>query len=704
MKQLKDIKTIRGESFEFLYRSREKVCEVLTTEMAQLRDASEEKIKAGEFGKADINVCFESTGTKVGIANFGMSTMLIENDVGVIVVAFSVFNAVVAEIRDFLQMGFTRLCDVYNATDVAIASRGKAVKLALETFQGNATDNRNDKYTSVTASVKVETKSGFEMVHVNPQRAMTAVDALLKINIYYTPLVRILAAALDMCAIGRMAGEQTIDARKKPTQLVIVGIPGLDRLKSIKLLGRQDLDVKIQWSQQIGGKTSYDRKVVGTMMGCNIVPTKDTFCFQGEKETRGEGESWKKLRFTDEDGRKHYTTFICDPWQRLRIRALHRLWAWAEDVIAIKNGADVQKLTKIGEDKEMKQIKEVKKLDAKTGIFAAIKAIGQEYQSAVSAAQEREREVKKKRELTPAQRESLMIQIGDNKKKVLDALSNKARVTFDMAEAILGEKISPEDRIRAVWAVVLENATVNGRINWQAIGTLAQNLLGEEYILWVLDALKDDPRVQHCTWDRLKPVGIATRVPIQAILSLDGKKVKLTKGEALLKGKPFLAGDEDLEGEFDIKVEKNDDGDVVIWATKDIRELIVVPKGDPTKVIVKLRQQSGDDTTKNEDIVMAAMTADTVFLFKADAKNNCVVGVRNDNTIKGVGYYNVAASAAARKLLCSDTEQFCGVQGTATYFEVLRYKDFQTGVVNNSAFLIVEGVTPALSHIRAAVQ
>lgn len=715
---MKNIKNAIGHRYGFSGASLKKGEIALKSKMASLRKEAEAQIANGNFGKTDVPVAYQCGGDKVGIANFGMSTMLIESDVGVIVVRFSAFSAAVAEIRDFIKMGFACLSEVCRNEDVHISNRGVSVKLSLEAFQGKFSSRVKDLrdgstgYSSVTVGVKTESASGYEIVRVNPQKALAAVDALAHINIYDTPLEYVLAACLDLCAVGRMAGESTIDARKKPTQLVIVGIPGLERLQQIKLLSRQDLEIKIQWSEKITGedcsfeRVSYRRKVVSTLGEYDIVKKGGDIQLSPEKgESHLHGESWVSSKKDIKTRERVKDIYVCDPLQRLRMQSADRLVSWAEDISAIKDGDDVQKLTLLGNGEEIRRIEKVTTaLDEKTGLVAAIRAIGQEYQSATTAAAEREREIIAKAnslKLAPATRMAELEKAKQNKKIVLDALTNKARVTFDAAGDILGETISPEDRIRVIWQVVLDNATnkTTNKIEWCALGTLAQNLLGEEYLLWVLDAFKSDPRVQKCTWDKVHPVGIARKMPSDALEMLDGKAVKFTKGEALFKGEPFLKGDDELDGMFKIVVESKD-GEVTIWATKDIKDLIVVPKGDRAKTIVKLRQGAGVDITK------AAMSADTVFLFKADDKNNNVIATMNNGIVKGIGYYNVPASQAAKKPLCADIDakQLCGVKGIVTYVEVIEYYNYQTGQQNNSGFIVLENLRPAEGCFKAVMQ
>lgn len=723
--EMKQIAKTEGGYFGF---HAQNVCQnepALTDYKSKLRQKAETQIKAGEFGKADVAVQFNCNGNKVGIANFGMSTMLIENDVGVIVVRFSIFGSAVAEIRDFIKMGFYCLKDVLRNKDIHISNRGQAVLFSLEAFQGRYSSKIEDLcdmsmmgYSSVTVGVKKETASGYEIVKVNPKKALAAVDALARINMYYAPLEDVLAACLDMCAIGRMAGESTIDARKKPTQLVIVGIPGLERLQQIKLLSRQDLEIKIQWSEKIIGadfapdRTSYRRKVVNMLGKYKIVPQDGDIKLSPEKGVHHfHGESWISKRKDEETQEVIKDIYVCDSLQRLRMQGVVRFMEWAKGISIMKDGDEIQKLTLLNNGEEVRRIEEVAvALDKGTGLVNAIRSIGREYQSATTAAAERERLIEvgaNAMKLAPATKMAELAKIKANKKTVLDALTNKARVTFDAAEKILGKTISPEDRVRVIWAVVLENATnkATKKIEWHALGTLAQNLLNEEYLLWVLDAFKDDPRVQKCTWDKVHPVGIAKKMPLCALEMLNGKTVKLTNGEALFKGEPFLRGDDDLDGMFKLVVE-NKDGEVIVWATRDIKDLIVVPKGDPTKTIVKLRQVNGGDTTDNNNTVKAAMAADAVFLFKADINTpDNVIATMNNGVIKGIGKYNVPSSQAAKKPLCADIgSAYCGVMGTATYVEVIEYFDYQSGKPNNSGFIVLEHLRAATSTYKTAMQ
>lgn len=695
-----------------------------------------ENLLAQGFVKgSDIRSPWNGVGNMVGAANFGMVTTMIENSVGVVINSFSGFSSSIIDLRYFIRRGFNSFGQVNSKGTVVDKARAQNVKLFLETFQGkfdcaSRSSSFDVKvYESVTATSKEA--GGYQLVDVDPIRANEVIQQLLRLDVEKVKFAELLAACEDMAAVTRQSAECTIDTYKKPVLVVIAGIPGLDSLKrGVKYMSHDEMKLLVNWSRPVyeGDVIVSPKNSVNLLVNDKyVVKRKDNkrfgpivldknglpfTCYFDHHDLGGKnGESYQ-IDVTNKYNQVIYKVLhLCDVNQRVRVKLFKQFLSWIQPLVD-KYGSDVQCML----PQEIERIQEaVKKYNSfngfNIGLLDAIRAIGEEYQTAHTASVERQKE--KLADLNGKSTIVIKDEVAQEKAEggaILEALANKARVTFDCAERILSEKshstvvISPADRVRIVWAVVIDNATdKNSVINWRSLGTLAQNLLGPEYLLWVLDAFKGQVRddngnivdfdtlVPKYTKDKVYPVGLLADATTEELLSLDGVTVPFSAGNAVDEdGEAFFRANVALDGDFVIRAEQDENGKVILFATHDIKSLVVVPKGDPRKVAVRLTAAETDETMA---IVKAANTADTVFLTRGNK-----IAVYGDNGLKTIGTYVTPKFKAATMVLNIDYDKDSvnvGVKGTVNFYKDYSYFNSKKNKWESSAFLILDIDGPA---------
>lgn len=681
---------------------------------------------------SDIRSPWNGVGSFVGAANFGMVTTMIEDSVGVVINSFSGFGSSIIDLRYLIRHGFETFGQVSSKGKAADKARAENVRLFLETFQGkfdcaNRSNTFNIKiYESVTATS--EEAGGYRLVDVDPIKANEVIKQLLRLDVEKVKLTELLAACEDMAAVTRQSAECTIDTYKKPVLIVIAGVPGLAALKKgVKYMSHDKMEIAVNWGRPVyegdtiispSGSVNLlvnDRLIVrrkGDKLYSPIVVDGNGMpetCFFDHHDLGSKGSY--QIDITDKNNKLLYKELhLCDINQRVRLQLFQQFATWLKPIVS----ADMaQSMLPV----ELKKIGEVVRRYNKAGnynigLLNAIRAIGEEYLSAHSASVSAQAEKTSSGLLNGKSKIVLKDEIDQEKAEgsaILDALTNKARVTFDQAERILSDRshqhvvISPADRVRIVWKVVLENATRDGIVAWKELGTLAQNLLGPEYMLWVLDAFKGqttddngntvdfDMLVPKYTRDRIRPVGILSDATVEELLELDGVTVPFTAGFAVDEdGNAFFESKVALDGNFVVRVEQDENGRVTLFATHDIASLVVVPKGDPSKVCVKL---CAADTETIDKIAQMTNTADTVLLSRGNK-----LAVYGENGLTVVGQYIVPKFEAATMVLNIDYNKESnnvGVKGTVNFYKTFDYFNSSKDRWESSAFLIVNIDAPA---------
>lgn len=722
----------------------------LTKLLVDLQRRAKKGIDDGHT-KGEIPVQWQHDANFVGMANFVMSTILVQDDVGVVIVSFSGFASCIVDLRHIAKQarknGWATLKDVERYGSTTAQARAKSVRLFLEAFQGNC--NAEVANSATVTAYELEDRGeqhayadgtlvgGYQITNITPIKASDIITAIKNMKISETPFADLLKACEDMAGAVRQAGENTIDTRKKPVLIVIAGIPGLAILKrDVKYMSRQDLEFKICWDRNgvrnnlgIVAKAGdvrvllNGRDVVRTAYnGDEEVLWPDSFgdpvtAYFDAKELGGAGNcsSYKKLIEESEEGNSKMLLYMCDVAHMARMQLLKQAVAFFKERIANRyNCENIQKLWDI--PGESARIRNVVKAwsnigNVNLGLVEAIRDLGQKYLSCMNASKKEIDDIEAGNRLYNVDKITTASQVKkakEDRSTILEGFANEARIIFDVAQKITGKKLSAADRLRLIWHVVIKNATDKGVVAWDRLGNLAQNLLGPEYALWTLDTFSEEnvgpeiadlvPKIARFP---VHPAGVFADATAEELKEFDGLKVNFINGEAIDEGEVFLVGKRvaEFSGDFEIQAENTDAG-VKLWAIKAIKDLVVVPKAQADKRVIKLASTCGFD--EMGQICKSLMDSQEVYICRGENLSKGIkIGIRDDNgNIQWVDNARASLpnSMASLQAFNVDYNNYgCyGVKGTVTF-----YKTFQYDVDNNgetqtkaSGFLVLENVTP----------
>ena len=701
-----------------------------------IKKDAEEQLNNGEV-KGTVMSPWHAKGEYMGWANFLTQTALIENDIGVIVNSFSGFNSCLVDINTLTKRGFKNFAEVFKTGKEKDIARAETIQLFFETFQGKYDNEIGEQILQVTVGYKSITnsgleESGYEIVDIDPGKGEEIVKQILGLNVKEASFEEIRQACLDMAAFSRQAGENTIDTRKKPVLIVIVGIPRLDVLKkNVSYMGKQDTEFKICWDEK--GVTRYDGQPLSTergirllLNGFDVVQEVEIAPFTSKVVTDALGRPNQCYLQDKRLGGKHFKSWqedimlgakpirkklhVCDTPQKVWRILAEPYVTWLGDIAIRFNGDDIQKMwaveykkiRKVGEAHQSYQFPNDKAFEFKTA--EVIQDLKEELQTAFSASTAKQREIADEGFVKGLGKDLIKDQVDAEKRslaEIVGRIQNKARVMFDTLEKVMSEVtktkvvISPADRIRLIWNSILKKE--NGdKVNWKAVSSLAQTLLEPEYLLWVLDAFKGkatingkevdlDDLIPKFTRDKLRLEGTFKDMTPEEVQRLDGYKLPFENGEFVFEGEVKLSCDVPLKGTFDIKVE---DGNV--FAMHDIASLIVVPDADHKQVIVKLT--SADNPEEIQKISKATMDAGEVWLVKGKKGGGNIIAIPNeDGSVETVGTYllNDAAIATQMFNIKYGSKKRNGLKGTACFYRPLEYKD-KTEKWRSTAFLAID--------------
>lgn len=721
--------------------------------LVKLQRLAEDGINAGKI-KGEIPVHWQHDANFVGMANFVMSTILVQDDVGVVIVSFSGFASCIADLRRMAkqarQNGWKTLKDVERFGSNTAQARAKSVRLFLETFQGNCNAEVSNSATVTAYELEERNEQhayadgtlvgGYKITNITPVKAQDIVTAINSMKISETPFADLLKACEDMAGAVRQAGENTIDTRKKPVLIVIAGIPGLAILKrDVKYMSRQDLEFKICWDRNgvrndlgIVAKAGdvrvllNGRDVVRTAYNGNEeVLWPDSFgdpvtAYFDAKELGGIGNccSYKKLIEEGEGENSKMLLYMCDIAHMARMQLLKQAVTFFKERIANRYGygcENIQKLWEIpGESARISNV--VKAWDSfngsDLGLVEAIRDLGQKYLSCMNASKKEIDDIETGNRLYNVDKITTASQVKkakEDRSTILEGFANEARIIFDTAEDITGKKLSAADRLRLIWHVVIKNATdKNKQVAWDRLGNLAQNLLGPEYALWTLDTFSEEnvgseiaglvPKIARFP---VRPAGVFADATAEELKEFDGLKVTFIDGEATDEGETFLVGKRvaEFSGDFEIQAEDANDG-VKLWAIKAIKDLVVVPKAQADKRVIKLVSTCGFD--EMGQICKSLMDSQEVYLYRGEKPNEGIkIGIRDGGSVKWVDNARAKlpnSMAGLRAFNVDYNDYGCyGVKGTVTFYKTFQYDvDDNNGETQTKAsgFLVLENVTP----------
>lgn len=729
----------------------------ITKLLIDLQRLADDGIAAGET-RGKIPVQWQHNGKFVGMANFAMSTILVQDDVGVVIVSFSGFASCIVDLRRILKVsakkGWKTLADVERFGTYIAKARANSVRMFLETFQGMYDDSITEKAAPTVMAYTLEYKAdelpvkdgekvgGYEIETITPIKASEIVYSINNMIIEETPIADLLKACEDMAGSVRQAGESTIDTRKKPVLIVIAGIPGLETLKrDVKYMSRENIELKICWAREgvkneLGVVAKFGdvrvllngRDVVKTRLdGDKEVLVKDDFdgainaYFDDEKLGGIDScNSWQEP-IIREDKIVNRVLHICDVAHMARMALFRQATAFLEEQVANRYSVDdnIQNLWEIPKEKE-RIAAAVKRFNfspngSDVGLITAIRDLGQKYLSCMNASINEIDDIETVNRLYKVDKNTtitLVKKAKEDRSVILESFANEARLIFEAAEKTIGKIIPAADRVRLIWHVVIENARdkETKKVAWERLGNLAQNLLDPEYMLWTLDTFSKEnvgeiaelvPKVVRFA---VQPFGVFADATAEELLQFDGLEVAFAKGEAIDEGEVFLVGKTDCSGKFKIVAEEID-GNIKLWATKTIKEMVVVPDPQFDKRVVKLVSNCG--ISEMEEIAKATMDATEIYILRdKHFGDGFRIGTCDGGdvvTLLNNALVNLPNSVAGLKAFNIDyrNENKLGVKGTVTFYKTFQYDTNEKGETETKAsgFLVLENVMPVTASI-----
>lgn len=637
-------------------------------------------IENEEF-KAETKSIWTLPGKFNGIAQFLHRTIAVANEVGVVITAFNAWVTVQIAAKILIDAGFETVSEAEKSTDKMFAILAGTIRLLFESHARQMEEmgiiRPRAKGHSYKSPIETGKKQrGWKIVKISSkisreiEQSICAIDETLYLDEVYQ-------ISLDQSSNKRLSGELTIDSDKKPSPLVIAGILGLSALSEIKQIGKQKMEVRVEWN------------------GTPDVAHRDSVLLYSDKTANdnviGLNGSYDLFDPKSRDKNNKHEVQLLDFVQMLRTAPFQRLLTWTKQIGHLFED-NIQQLPQ----EELTKIADCATKYNKTGILTALEALKQEWQTATSTSRAEIKKASKIKNLL--RRQNAEKRAKADRKFQLDALSNKARLTFEKAGVS-----DAAERIRLVWAVTLNDnkKAHGGQVSWAELSDIAESLLPEEFAVWFYDFMGttgDD--VKNVTRDVVKPCGVLKFATEEQLNKLNGCKVKFQKGVAYNSGKPFMYSNVPLDGIFDVKVE-----DGKMFAEHDIVSLVEVPTATTTNNFVKLQSVKTEEEIKK--IAEAVMAADEVFVAKGES--NPLYSVSNGKYSKVANYVCPKESVSkcanmALNVSWTNTVQHPGLCGKAAFVKVHQYQD-KKGLFWFTAFAVLEDCRPATySELVAATQ
>lgn len=637
-------------------------------------------IEREEF-KAETKSVWTLPGKFNGIAQFLHRTIAVANEVGTVITAFNAWITVQIAARILIDAGFETAAAAAASDNKFYSILGETIHLIFESHTRQMDEMGIIRLRAMGRSYKspIETgkkNRGWKIVRISSkisreiEQAICSIDEILYLDEVYQ-------IALDQSSNKRLSGELTIDSDKKPSPLVIAGILGLSALSEIKQMGKQKMEIKVEWN------------------GTPDVARRDSVMLYGDKMANdhiiGLKGSYDMFNPESHDEDNKHEVQLLDFVQMLRTTPFQRLLAWAQRIGHLFED-NIQQLPQ----EELERINACAIKHNAIGILVALKALKQEWQTATSTSRAEIKKASKIKNLL--RRQNAEKRAKADRKLQLDALSNKARLTFEKAGVS-----DAAERVRLVWAVTLDDnrKAHGGQVSWTELSDIAESLLPEEFAIWFYDFMGttgDD--VKNVTRDVVKPCGVLKFATEEQLNKLNGYKVKFQKGVAYNNGEPFMYSNVPLNGVFDIRVE-----DGKMFAEHDIVSLVEVPTAKVDNNFIKL--QSVETEAEIMKICDDIMAADEVFVGKGEG--NPLYSVSNGKYSKVANYVcpkeNVSKCAnMALNVSWTNTVQHPGLCGKAAFVKVHQYQD-KEGLFWFTAFAVLEECRPATyAELVAATQ
>lgn len=594
-----------------------------------------------------------------GTSQFMSRTANCTSEIGEVIVTMNVMQNFTVYGNYGLKHGFETIATMKTAQNAPLTKMmGNTMSLLLEWLGGG--DKGNGTYVSPFEGDTWE-ENGFHCVRVNPTRAHEVFANLKKMGAEYT-LEDTVQIGIDGATITRMNGESTIDSDKKVKLIVVTGLPGIAQLADITQMGRKDMGVSVDWT---AGKSQF--KFDGKLASL------------ADKEVGASG-SYKKI-WKDKSGAMHKHLWLCDFHHLFRRILFKKLDKFAAELCEY-GVTNIQQF----DAEEIARITNVLNSFGviRQHIVDSIWEVKGWWQTASDVSRKEQANATGSKSI-PLPVSKADIDISKEEKAIqYKHLSNRMRLYMDALQKVSKKVISPEDRIRLVWGVLLTKSRQEngGQIAWDKLSDFASSILPEEYALWVLDVMKDDPRVPKKTMDRIYPCGVMKDADIVNLRTLNGAKVHFQNGLCYCNGMVIFRCAEPIDDVFEIEIAEDEEG-VRLFATHDIKSLIDVPAADHTTLCVYL--QSKNDEEEIQKVIDAAMDGEVIV--KA-ASGNPLIVVNGSGEIVLKASFQGKANRANNHTLNGTN----GISGIVKIAKPYEFWDKKAQAKRYSAFLLLEKV------------
>lgn len=590
-----------------------------------------------------------------GTSQFLSRTVNCKSEVGEVIVAMNATQNLTVFANYGLQHGFSSIEEMMKAKQPLPRMMGETMQLLLEWLGGKGKGGYQSPFEGDAWE-----SDGFHCVKVNPKRAREVFEHAQKVGL---ELKEIKQFGTDCADVTRMNAESTIDNDKKVKLIVVVGLPGMEQLEGISQMSRKDMEVFVDWKDEERSFLKFNDKITS---------------FEAP-ETGGDG-SYKKSWRDKETREWQRHLWLCDFLHLMRRSLFSKLHSFADELCEYGTShvqqfcpAEIARITDVLNSFGPYQ---------KTVIDTILEIKGW-WQTASAVARQ---EIKNITNGVTVSKDSLAfikadIDIAKEEKAIqYKHLSNRMRLYLDALEKTTKRTLSPEDRVRLIWGVLFEQSKAfnEGKIAWDKLSDFPSSILPEEYALWVLDVMRDDPRVPQKTRDRIYPCGVMRHADIVNFRNIRGAKVRFVDGICYCNSSAIFRCNAPLDGIFEIDIEEDENGGVRVFATHDIRSLIKVPAADKHALCVYL--QSKDNFEDINTIVNAAL--DGKIVIKA-TKGNPLFVINGEKIVLKASFQGKANRA--NNLVVGGEEGTSGIVNIAKTFEFAN----SDGRMRYSAFLLL---------------
>lgn len=406
-------------------------------------------------------------------------------------------------------------------SQVVSGSCDNAVKVFNNAFGDQVRDV--EKYVS---PVEVKEQDNLTVVIMNLQVAKEVYDRACRMKL---TAKNMMLALYDLVAVERMFQEETIDAAKKGTDVVIPYAEGMQKTRLMsRFRGENDFGLRIDWDRI----KDADKKAAVLKNGWK---RKDGIEFAVDSRASHAFKAGENVKWA-----------IKDTFHEYRVDLMKTAYKMAFRLKAKEQAADIASLNGVAlvANKTSKDVKN------------AVSFVKQIYTSVFTIDQARKKELSTEYKDRNIREEKLKMLKADMKIEYA-AVTNFLRV--------LTPNMRAEDRAALALSIVYAE-----KKKGEEVSSFASTTLPEEFLAYTLENYSDIKETKDsltvCTFN-------------------DGDTVEFIKGFADGDNGEEAVAKKDIDGEFTIRIEEDENGRKHFYAVKSMREQIVIPDADPNQLV-----------------------------------------------------------------------------------------------------------------------